>query len=92
MDNVNATDCMGFKGCGLRFRPGIVGISEKLVAFAGDDAVAVASDLSRRSREALADGMIGLWTRFRRGEVHPEVAARKKKTDRYVQELRREMA
>ncbi len=71
MSNPFRTEHMKLKGCRWEFG-GVVGLSEKLVVFDGDSAVGVASDLSPRNREALADGMIELWQRFRSGEVHPD--------------------
>ncbi|MHB8833434.1 MAG: hypothetical protein ACYC9V_09705 [Desulfobacteria bacterium] len=64
-----------FKGCRLVFVTGAVGIDDKLVIYDGDMALCDASYtdfLSKKSREALADKAIELWTRFRAGEVHPD--------------------
>lgn len=69
-----ATPRIKFRGCGLEFWGGVVGMSEKLVVFDGEIPCCIASDLSKRSREALADGMIKLWARFRAGEVDPNTA------------------
>ena len=64
---------MKIKGCSLEFWGGFVGLSDKLAVFDGDIPCCVATDLSKRSREALADGMIELWKRFRAGEVDPSL-------------------
>jgi hypothetical protein len=64
-----------FKGCRLVFVTGSVGINDKLVVYDGDMPLCKASDtdfLSKKSREALADKAIELWTRFRAGEVRPD--------------------
>ncbi len=73
------TDLVKFRGCSLRFWGGVVGMSEKLVVFDGEIPCCVASDLSKRSREALADGMIKLWTRFRAGEIDPTLVEKESK-------------
>jgi hypothetical protein len=44
---------------------GVIGISETLTVFDGEDAVGDALDMSDSERVALADYMIVLWTRFR---------------------------
>jgi hypothetical protein len=52
-------------GCPWRFWSGVIGLSTTLCAFDRESPVGNASDLSQRGRAALADYMIGLWSRFR---------------------------
>lgn len=65
---------MKVEGCRPIFYTGAVGLSEDLVLYDGGIPFCRAADtdfLSGRSREALADRMIELWTRFREGENCP---------------------
>lgn len=62
------------KGCSWESWGGAFGISDKLRIFDCDTRtvrheVGDANDLSPRSRAALADHMISLWSRFKAGEV-----------------------
>lgn len=56
-------------GCPWRFWSGVVGISSNLVVWEGSGSngcpIGFAKDLKPRARVALANYMIGLWTRFR---------------------------
>lgn len=65
---------MKVEGCRPVFYSGAVGLSEDLVLYDGGIPFCRATDtdfLTGRSREALADRMIELWTRFRLEETCP---------------------
>jgi hypothetical protein len=52
-------------GCEWGMASGVIGSSETLTVFDGDDPVGDALHLPDAERKALADYMIGLWMRFR---------------------------
>jgi hypothetical protein len=47
----------------------VIGLSESLCVFDGENAAGHASDLPTSERVALADYMIGLWSRFREAKI-----------------------
>lgn len=62
------------KGCSWQSWGGAFAISDKLHVFEATTTIPIneigtAAHLTARSRAALADHMIGLWTRFKNGEV-----------------------
>jgi hypothetical protein len=52
-------------GCRWVMASGVIGLSTSLTVYDADSALGDASELAAGEREALADYMIGLWTRFR---------------------------
>lgn len=52
-------------GCVWQFWFGSIGIDSRLQVYDGQMPTGFAGDLTQRSRKALADHMIRLWTRFR---------------------------
>lgn len=51
-------------GCPMEFWSGVIGISDKLVAFDGEMPACEAKALTKRGRQALARYMVDRWTRF----------------------------
>jgi len=56
-------------GCSWEFWSGVVGLTTNLCVWDGDRPAGYAGSMTKRSRVALANYMIALWTRFR---DHPE--------------------
>ncbi len=52
-------------GCVWQFWSGSIGLNDRSLCFDGGSPVGYATDMSDRSRKALANYMIGLWTKFR---------------------------
>lgn len=64
-DSHKSESPMKAPGCVWEFWQGVIGITATLCVFEADIPVGYAGDLSDRSRKALANYMIALWTRFR---------------------------
>lgn len=77
-------------GCRLEFWTGVIGLTTNLCVWDGGHPSAYASQMSERSRVALANYMIALWTRFR---DHPEQGKEDlRRLSKAVKKARRELA